>query len=585
MKRILRRSWIVRAAIAAVAVAWVFMPVVAPAQSGGGPAAPVTLNARLTAESVPFVLANLQQLDAAERKSTVEYIVAGSADARAAFVSGEVDLIVSGIDLSDAERKALQASGRGAISAPVQATAMEVFGFVPQLGLFPSRCQADPETGEEPEDCSASDRIPYNGPIRFGPESLINIFLTGIVPNVWVQPPFSQGVSSELPAGYDLIPPVRGARPLVRSDGDAFNFYLDAYFAAIAPQLRREALGSGTTTPPVSETWPGFLTPSRQGMDNVVSTIASGLDPGSSELPLGGVAGVAFPGAVSEAFAVNAGRPPSERVPVFRAQVKNAAGEWLLPTPDSITAAVALDGGKPLAAATNPVAGAYPIAWVNRAYVPASGLTADEANAAASFIRLQVTAGQGRAAAQGDGRLPAALVSEALAAADRVVESNCASAKGTVTTSSDGAPWLPAGTLSVGPVKLCRGAASPEPTPPTEGSTGEFDAGFSDAGFSDLGVDTGSTDVPAGFDELAAEVAGEQLDAGAAATGGAVDASASSGAAGSSSGATATAVSRRMPLPIPGQTLPPLDRAVTLGLGALFAMVVWKLYERRTGFG
>ena len=28
-----------------------------------------------------------------------------------------------------------------------------------------------------------------------------------------------------------------------------------------------------------------------------------------------------------------------------------------------------------------------------------------------------------------------------------------------------------------------------------------------------------------------------------------------------------------------------LDRAVTLGLGALFAMVVWKLYERRTGFG
>ncbi|MFZ4432746.1 MAG: hypothetical protein ACOYOQ_06050 [Microthrixaceae bacterium] len=581
-----RRNLIVRAAIVVVAVAWVFMPVVAPAQTGGGGVAPVELSARLTAESVPFVLANLQQLDAADRKSSVEYIVAGSADARAAFVSGEVDLIVSGVDLTDAERSALQASGRGAISAPVQATSLEVFGFVPPLSLFPSRCQADPETGEEPEDCSANDRIPYSGPIRFGPESLVNIFLQGIVPNVWVQAPFNQDIASEVTPGYDLIPPVRGARPLVRSDADAYNFYLDGYLAAIAPELRRNALqatSGGQQVPAVSETWPGFLTPSRQGMDNVVSTIASGLDPGSSELPLGGVAGAAFPGAVTEALALNSSKPPSEQVPVYRAQVRNAAGEWLFPTPDNITAAVALDNSKPLAAATNPAKGAYPIAWVNRAYVPASGLTADEANAAASFIRLQVTAGQGRAASQGDGRLPAALVSEALAAADRVVESNCASAKGTVTTSDDGAPWLPAGTLSVGPVKLCRGAATLEPTTPVD-EGGDLGTGFVDEGFSDLGFDTGSSDIPAGFDEVTAEVAGEQLDAGVT-PGGSADASAASGAAGSSSAATGTAVSRRMPLPIPGQSLPPLDRAVTLGLGALFAMVVWKLYERRTGFG
>jgi hypothetical protein len=176
------------------------------------------------------------------------------------------------------------------------------------------------------------------------------------------------------------------------------------------------------------------------------------------------------------------------------------------------------------------------------------------------------------------------MVSEALAAADRIVESNCASAKGTVSTSADGTPWVPSGVLTGSPVKLCTGPATPEPTVPIDaGSGSEFDTEF-DAGFSELGFDTGSSDVPAGFDELAAEVAGEQLDAGAS-VGGPVDAAASSGAAGSSSGATGTAVSRRMPLPIPGQTLPPLDRAVTLGLGALFAMVVWKLYERRTGFG
>jgi hypothetical protein len=40
-----------------------------------------------------------------------------------------------------------------------------------------------------------------------------------------------------------------------------------------------------------------------------------------------------------------------------------------------------------------------------------------------------------------------------------------------------------------------------------------------------------------------------------------------------------------MPLPIPGQTLPPLDRAVTLGMGALFATMVWKLADRRRSLG
>jgi hypothetical protein len=581
-----RRGLVIRLAAAAVAVAWVFMPVVAPAQSGGTATDPVVLNARITAEVVPAALANIQQLDTANRRSSIEYIVSGTEDARASFVDGEVDLIVSGIDLTDAQRAALQQSGRGVVSAPVQAAGLEVFGFVPEIGLFPTRCdEVDEQTGEPVFECSQADRIPLEADLRLGGESLVETFYVGS--NIWNSASFVRDMGPVLPDGYRLIPPIRGARPLVRSDGDAFNQYLDAYVAIAAGPQRRAALAATPGSDPEdvpSESWPGFLTPSRQGMDNVVSTIASGLDPASSEVPLGGVIAAAATGAAAEAVALNEAKPPSERVPLFRAKVRNAAGEWLSPTPQSITAAVALDGGAPLAASTNPAKGAYPIAWVNRAYVPASGLTADEANAAASFIRLQVTAGQTRAAGLGDGRLTPAMVSEALAAADRIVESNCASAKGTVSTSADGTPWVPSGVLTGSPVKLCTGPATPEPTVPIDaGSGSEFDTEF-DAGFSELGFDTGSSDVPAGFDELAAEVAGEQLDAGAS-VGGPVDAAASSGAAGSSSGATGTAVSRRMPLPIPGQTLPPLDRAVTLGLGALFAMVVWKLYERRTGFG
>ena len=581
-----RRSVLIRLAVAAAAVAWVFMPVVSPAQTGT-PAEVVTISSRLPAELVPAALANIQQLDTATRRSSVEYLVSGTEDARAAFAAGEVDLMVSGIDLSDAQRGALQQSGRGFVSAPVQAVGLQVFGFVPEIGLFPVRCdEVDEETGEPLVECSQADRIPLAADLRLGGESLVEAFYVGN--NVWNSPSFVQDMAPVLPDGYRLVPPIRGARPLVRSDGDAFNQFLDAYVATTAGAQRRAALQAtpgGDPEDVPSEVWPGFLTPSRQGMDNVVSTITSGLDPGGSEVGLGGTIAATFPSAAAESIAVNAAKPPAERVPVFRARVRNAAGEWLFPTPDSITAAVALEGGRALAAATNPATGAYPIAWVNRAYVPASGLTADEANAAASFIRLQVTAGQGRAAALGDGRLTPAMVAEALAAADRIVESNCASAKGTITTSADGAPWLPTGVLTGSPVKLCVGPAAPEPTVPTDNGSGSgVDASFTDAGFSDLGFDTATADVPAGFDELAAEVAGEQLDAGAS-LGGPADAAASSGAGGSSTGATGTAVSRRMPLPIPGQTLPPLDRAVTLGLGALFAMVVWKLYERRTGFG
>ncbi len=587
-----RRKAIVRLATVAAAVAWVLMPVVAPAQTGGTTEL-VSLSSRIPAELVPAALANIQQLDTATRRSTVEYLVSGTEDARAAFAAGEVDLMVSGIDLSDAQRDALQQSGRGVVSAPIQAVGLQVFGFVPQIGLFPTKCdEIDEQTGEPLVECTQDDRIPLTADLRLGGESLVETFYVGN--NVWNSASFVRDMTPVLPAGYRLVPPIRGARPLVRSDGDAFNQFLDQYVATTAGPQRRAALQStpgGDPDDVPSEAWPGFLTPSRQGMDNVVSTITGGLDPGGSEVGLGGTIAATFPNAAAESIALNQTKPPSERVPVFRAQVRNAAGEWLFPTPESISAAVALEGGRPLAATTNPAKGAYPIAWVNRAYVPASGLTADEANAAASFIRLQVTAGQDRAAGLGDGRLTPAMVTEALTAADRIVESNCAAAKGKVTTSADGTPWLPAGVITAGPVKLCAGPTTPvapEPTVPTDqGSGAGFDTG--DSGFVDVGFETGSSEIPVGFDELSPEVAGEQLtaptDEAAAAAGAAgVDSAAASTAdAGESVGAVS--VSRKMPLPIPGQTLPPLDRAVTLGLGALFAMVIWKLYERRTGFG
>ena len=582
MSVVQRFRWPIRLGVAALAVAWVFMPVVAPAQTAPAPAEPVALTARIAAESTSSVLADLKDLDAAKRRSTVDYIVGGSEDNRTAFVNGDVDLITSGVDFTAAQRAALEQSGRGVIAAPIQAVGMQLFGFVPQLQIFPTKCdELNPDTGEPVIECTLADRRDYKGDVRFSPQSMISIFYQ--TANVWNSPQFLSDLTPLLPPGYRLISPIRGARPVVRSDGDSYNQYLDAYLALTAAKERAAALtgvpGSDPNAPP-GETFPGLLTPSRQGMDNVVATVREGLDPASSEKSAGGSLAAALPSGVDESFTLNDSKPLGERTPLYRAQVRNGAGEWVAASPAGISTAIAAGNGTPLAGAADKVPGAYPLSWVTNAYVPARGLTADEANAAAAFIRVQVTKGRARAASFGDGQLTDALVGDALRAANRIVESNCAAAKGTVVDSADGAPWVPAGTVTSGPVKVCEAAPS-APTTTEAPATASFDESASADFSSDLSSDSFVTDVPAGFDPLApAQVAGETAVASPSESSGARPSASGRGRAGGSSVATKS-VSRRMPLPIPGESLPPLDRAVTLGLGALTFVGLWNLYERR----
>ena len=261
---------------------------------------------------------------------------------------------------------------------------------------------------------------------------------------------------------------------------------------------------------------------------------------------------------------------------MFRASIRNAAGEWLEATPASITAAVAAGNGMALTGAATAVPGAYPITWVNTLYAPATGLSADQANGIATLIRWQVGVGQDRSAELGDGRITAPMVATSLAAADKIVESNCPGAKGTVYSSADGGPFAPPGGLGVtGPVKLCDGpdeaaAADPDPelTPSAEA--------FADLDTTDFG-DT-SFDDTAGFSELTPEVASEVagLDASGAAAG-------TAGASGSAADPATSRVSAtgRMPYPIPGLSLSPLDRMVTLCIGAGMFVVLRSLYQRR----
>ena len=197
---------------------------------------------------------------------------------------------------------------------------------------------------------------------------------------------------------------------MVRNDGDSVNLYLDRYLATTATESRRAVLsgipGVDPEAPP-SEIWPNSITPTRQGQDDVAAQISEGLDPGASSKSEGGSVGGASVSAVRSAFELNATRPAAEQTGLFRVELRNAAGEWVAPTTDSITAAVAAAAGGAIGGSTDPVPGAYPLTWVNRLYAPATGLKPDEANSVATIIRVQVTVGQGDVATLlGDGRLP-----------------------------------------------------------------------------------------------------------------------------------------------------------------------------------
>ena len=574
-----RRRSVVRLGLLALVGAWVVMPSTARAQ-GAVTVAPVELRAQVPAEFLPVVSGVLRGLDGAATASNVDLRVSATREAREQFVGGQTDMIVSGVPFSAAELADLGKAGRDVIEAPVQAVGLQLFGFVPPIANFPSACIAD-------ESCTPDQNEPLGGPYRFTPLTVARIMLSS--ESIWNSKDF---LDNNLPApGRELFPPPGTARALVRNDPDAFNLYLEQYIALTEPQFRIDQLKRTPQADPAaapSEAWPQTATPSRLGMDNVVSQVREGLDPASSQFNLGGVLTGAGTFQIRDAFDVDAAKPDVDRVPIYRVQLRNSNNEWLEATPESITAAVAAGRGTPLTGAIgDPVPGAYPISWVNKVYAPSTGLTAEQADLVANIIRYQVTRGRAAAAGFTDGQITDAMVTQALAAANRIVTSNCAAAKGTVYSSDDGAPYAPDGALSgIGSMKLCRGAPLPTTTQPAAATQQAVpDSGFAAGGTSSASSsDLATSD--AGLSTLSptADVSGSELSPSDSASA----AGSGTGAAGKAPRAgavvpTRAVAQRGMPLPIPGRTLSPLDRAVTLALGAVTFVVLRSLYQRRAG--
>jgi hypothetical protein len=558
---------LLKVAVGLLLAAWMVMPASGPAGravAADGATAEVQLKALVPADAQPFLNAASKGLAGSSVVTSPDLEIGGTRDLRTTFIEGQGDVVVSGADFTEPEKLVLSKAGKEVVSAPVQAVGLAFFGFVPPLPTFPDGCEED--------DTCLERRQAYDGPIRFAPDVLANFYFERS--NVWSDDQFLAAL--EIPAGRFFFPPIKGPRPLVRTEPDASNLYLESYLATTSPAiwaLSRKELPGATANPQVSETWPNSVTPSRLGMDNVVSQVREGLDPGSSELSFGGTITAGSVSLVEESFTLNVLRPAAQRVPMFRVQVRNAAGEWVLPSTESITAAVAAGEGIPNAGSVGvAVPGAYPITWVNKLYAPTTGLGADKANAVAALIRWQVTAGQTDAAlkASGDGKLTPKLVATALAAADQVVKSNCAAAKGAVKTSRSAGGTAPAGgfpgldevTYCVGPSTETTTDSPVEESAASDFGSSEFDTSFSDTGLvsSELSLDTGTAgEEPSVLGETATN-----------------EPASASGTAG-----TAQGTQFAMPFGVPGQSLPPLDRAATIGMGAL-AYAGIRSYRRRT---
>ena len=572
-----------------VMATWVVGPTFVGAQ---GPApTDVEVVGSVPSESEGALNAAADALVSAKVPTLLDTQVGGSFDNRQAFLEGDDDFVVSGVPFSPAETAELAKKGRAVVEAPFNAVGLAVFGFVPQLTSFPEGCEDD-------DTCTENLRI-YDGPIRFSPEVLATAFFE--TRNPWKLAEFRSSVV--LQSGRRIETPGAAPRPLVRTDPDATNLYLERYIELTQPTVRRQALTGLPGTSPdaaTSETWSKPVTSARLGMDNTVSQIREGLDPAASTISFGGVLTVASPALVKESFDLNAARRESLRVPLFQVQLRNSAGEWVLPTTASISAAIAAGEGIPNTGSTDlKVPGAYPITWVNNLYAPRTGLSAEKANALAALVRSQATVGQRPAqlAARIDGRLTPKMVLRALAAADEIVASNCAAAKGTVARSSDAGGSAPKGGFpGLGAVTYCvPKAVSSAPTttttstpPTTEAPTGEVAGGdqsladpFLDtsAGFDQEPFDTGFVEDPG------PSVLGAELTATGAAADGTGSPAPEAGVGGTVDGVGSTAAlaaQRSMPLPIPGRSLPPLDRAATLGVGALAYVGVRRVKGRRS---
>ena len=595
-----RRGLLSRGILSAGAVlllGWAVVPFVAGAQTD--PAEPVELRIGVTHESLAPALTWLGAVKNIPGSTTARQISGGDAQSKERMITGGADIAVSGTPFTEAETKALEATGRSVIEAPIQAVGMSflVSGPRPEGIDLCGFVDDDLFLGDDPDDETPPECLKvrdFEGPLRLTSANLADVFLESPVNN-WQDPEFLSLLGEFQPGGLSMYSPLRPASAVLRSDAGMANLALGTYLRATQPTKWTDRSTSLFLNPePAPDaTWPFTRAPAKQGLPDAVGVIRQWKTASAAvDVPAeSGAMTMTTPLAAAQAIQAEAEEPAFDatgeanlRTDLYVAQMKNGAGEWLSPTPAAISTSLAAGGGAPLFAATQNVPGGWPLSWANSIYAPDSGLTGVEANTVAAIIRWQSTVGRQRSAELSDGQLPDVLVAQALAAADKIVSSNCTAAGLKTVLTSDVERFAPAGTLAdLGKTLWCDTPLDGSPVvdegPAVDPFTGAVDALTGAivpvvAGVSASSGSTSGTNSP-----LSASSA---TPSSSSATVGSADFSTES-ADTATGGIAATLppvkVARIMPLPLPGSD-PRFDRLATLALGGLMFLAVRALMRR-----
>ena len=585
------------AAVVVLLLGWAVAPFIAGAQTDS--AEPTELRIANTHESLAAASTWLGAVKNIPGSTSARQTSGGDAQSKERLITGGADIAVSGTPFTEAERKALEATGRSVIEAPVQAVGMSflVSGPRPQGIEFCEIVDDDPFLGDDPSDETPPDCLrvrDFEGPLRLTSANLADVFLESAVNN-WQDPEFLSLLAEFPPGGLSMVSPIRPASPVLRGDAGMANLALGSFLRTTQPakwSTRSSSLFLNPEPEP-NATWPFDRAPSRLGMPDAVGVVRRwGTASAAVDSPAeAGAMTMATPLAAAEAIRAEAEEPPFDatgeanlKTDLYVAQLKNGAGEWLSPTPAGITSALAAGAGAPLFAVTQNVPGAWPLSWSNSIYAPDSGLTGVEANTVAAIIRWQSTVGRQRSAELVEGQLPDVMVAQALAAADKIVSSNCTAAGLKTVLTSDLERFAPAGTLAdLGETLWCDTPSDGSPVvdeePVVDPFTGAVDALTGAvvpvvAGVSATSGSTSGTNNP-----LSASSA---TPSSASATVGSADfstESADTSTGGIAATLPAVKVARIMPLPLPGSD-PRFDRLATLALGGLMFLGVRALMRR-----
>lgn len=525
----------------------------------------------------------------------LNYLAKGDRDGRIQLSTGIVDFAISGRPLSKDDEEELAKRKLGVISAPIS-VAGSVFLI---SGPYPTGLRTITIDPDDPESATFA---PYNGPLRMSHELLAQTVIRRTAPGGnWADPGFLAAL--DLPPGTELAVVPTPALSVARSDPGAVNWYLAEYSRKFAPKEWAAALAeAGAVADVRSESWPLVTANTRSGSQAVAQLIGSWRDPGSNSTPLGGTIGMVGISSALEQFALQIQKaeiykadptkdPPT---PLWIPQMRNGAGEWVAASSESITTAAeagAKAGVRAMYGLTENVPGAWPFWWTNDILMPTTGLTADQTTALASFVRWAVTAGQSATAVTGDGRLPAVWAQEALAAADKVVKSNCTGPDRKLVEAKDGGPmWPPGAPVPGDSALICVSTASGSPSSTNTTTTGTGSTPrVAGSGVDAIGTSGGSrspfrraaTGIGAGVIGYDLPVDGNFVEEEYPEEGAEIAAAANPGVASAGPEAAAQPVAASMPLKDPDDGRGGLDRLATLLLGGLGFLLARSGLRRR----